>query len=141
MGVPEKRPLADFLPAISIKARDLAAEMTGLNVQTKDLTGQNPIEKEHVDNNSAVRKMLVVRGIIPESLPPSEDTDKVKRRLQHLTEHIKKVFSEAELDENLVCRNFRHTTQHGAIQGKKQKKTVIYYNFDVIISVEVKSNQ
>lgn len=59
----------------------MAAEMTGLNVQTKDLIGQNPIEKEHTDNNTAVRKMLVDRGILPESLPPSEDTDKVKRRL------------------------------------------------------------
>jgi len=81
MGVPEKRPLADFLPTISIKAKDLAAEMTGLNVQNKDLIGQDPIEKEHVDNNTAVRKMLVDRGILPESLPPSEDTDKLKRRL------------------------------------------------------------
>jgi len=81
MRVPEKRPLADFLPTISIKAKDLAAEMTGLNVQSKDLAGHHPIEKEHVDNNTAVRKMLVDRGIIPESLPPSEDTDKVRRRL------------------------------------------------------------
>lgn len=81
MGVPDKRPLADFLPTIGIKAKDLAAEMTGLNVQTKDLTGQDPIEKEHVDNNTAVRKMLVDREIIPENLSASEDTDKVKRRL------------------------------------------------------------
>ncbi|MCL4483095.1 MAG: DNA damage-inducible protein D [Bacteroidetes bacterium] len=81
MGVPEKRALADFLPTISIKAKDLAAEMTGLNVQNKDLHGQNPIEKEHVDNSTAVRNMLVNRGIYPERLPASEDTDKVKRRL------------------------------------------------------------
>src|SRR5690606_15394505 len=50
MGVPDSRPVADFLPTISIKAKDLAAEMTGLNVHTKDLKGQNKIEKEHVDN-------------------------------------------------------------------------------------------
>jgi len=81
MGVPEKRALADFLPTISIKAKDLAAEMTGLNMQNKDLRGQNPIEREHVDNSAAVRNMLVNRGIYPESLPASEDTDKVKRRL------------------------------------------------------------
>ena len=55
--------------------------MTGLNVQNKDLHGQNPIEREHVDNNAAVRNMLVNRGIYPETLPASEDTDKVKRRL------------------------------------------------------------
>ena len=81
MGVPEKRALADFLPTISIKAKDLAAEMTGLNVQYKDLQGQNPIEREHVDNSTAVRNMLVNRGLYPEKLPASEDTDKVKRRL------------------------------------------------------------
>lgn len=73
MGVPDSRPVADFLPTISIKAKDLAAEMTGLNVQTKDLKGQNKIEKEHIDNNQAVRDMLTNRGIIPENLPPAED--------------------------------------------------------------------
>ena len=65
LSVPANRPVADFLPTISIKAEDLAAEMTGLNVQTKDLTGQRLIENEHVDNNSAVRKMLHDRGIVP----------------------------------------------------------------------------
>jgi hypothetical protein len=51
-----------------------------------------------------------------------------------ITEHIKNVFSEAELEENVVCRNFRHTTQHGAIQGKTQDNSVKYYHLDVIIS-------
>jgi DNA-damage-inducible protein D len=82
MGVPENRPVADFLPTISIKAKDLAAEMTGLNVQTKNLKGQNPIEIEHVENSSAVRKMLVERGIHPENLPPSENVKKVQRKLE-----------------------------------------------------------
>jgi len=82
MGVPENRPVADFLPTISIKAKDLAAEMTGLNVQTKDLKGQSPIENEHVENSSAVRRMLVERGIHPENLPPSEDVKKVQRKLE-----------------------------------------------------------
>lgn len=72
MGVPDKRPVADFLPTISIKAKDLAAEMTGLNVQTKDITGQHSIENEHVENNSAVRRMLQDRGIVPENLPPAK---------------------------------------------------------------------
>ena len=65
MGVPDNRPVADFLPTISIKAKDLAAEMTGLNVQSKDLKGQTKIEKEHIDNNEAVREMLTKRGITP----------------------------------------------------------------------------
>jgi hypothetical protein len=60
-----------------------------------------------------------------------------------ITEHIQNIFNEGELSENLVCRNFRHTTQHGAIQGKTQEKEVKYYNLDVIISVcyRVKSQQ
>ena len=82
MGVPENRPIADFLPTISIKAKDLAAEMTGLNLQSNDLKGQNPIEIEHVENSSAVRKMLVERGIRPENLPPSEDVKKVQRKFE-----------------------------------------------------------
>ena len=81
MGMPQSRPLADFLPTISIKAKDFAAEMTSVNVQTKDLQGETAITKEHVDNNAAVRKMLTERGIIPEDLPPAEDVKKVERRL------------------------------------------------------------
>ena len=81
LNIPEKRPVADFLPTISIKAKDLAAEMTGINVQNKDLKGQNQIEKEHIDNNDAVRNMLIIRGIQPENLPPSEDVKKTKRKL------------------------------------------------------------
>jgi DNA-damage-inducible protein D len=82
MGVPDSRPVADFLPTISIKAKDLAAEMTGLNVQTKDLKGQPKIEKEHIDNNLAVRDMLTNRGIVPENLPKAEDVKKVQRKLE-----------------------------------------------------------
>lgn len=81
MGMPQTRPLADFLPTISIKAKDFAAEMTSVNVQTKDLQGEVSITQEHVENNAAVRKMLTERGIIPEDLPAAEDVKKVERRL------------------------------------------------------------
>ncbi len=81
MGIPEKRPLADFLPTISIKAKDFAAEMTSVNVQTKDLQGETHISQEHIANNAAVRDMLVQRGIVPENLPAAEDVKKVERRL------------------------------------------------------------
>ena len=80
-GDPRKPQIADFLPTISIKAKDFAAEMTSVNVQTKDLHGEVSITKEHVDNNAAVRKMLTERGIIPEDLPAAEDVKKVERRL------------------------------------------------------------
>ena len=82
LGVPASRSLADFLPTISIKAKDFAAEMTSVNVQQKDLHGQTQIGQEHVDNNAAVRNMLLQRGIVPEQLPAGEDVKKVARRLQ-----------------------------------------------------------
>ncbi len=81
LGIPEKRPLADFLPTISIKAKDFAAEMTSVNVQTKDLHSEPQISNEHIANNVAVRDMLVQRGIVPENLPAAEDIKKVGRRL------------------------------------------------------------
>lgn len=81
MGVPASRPLADFLPTISIKAKDFAAEMTSVNVQAKDLQSEPMIAKEHIDNNAAVRRMLLERGIVPEDLPAAEDVKKVERRL------------------------------------------------------------
>ncbi|MBR3480947.1 MAG: DNA damage-inducible protein D [Prevotella sp.] len=81
MGVPASRPLADFLPTISIKAKDFAAEMTSVNVQAKDLQSETMIAKEHIDNNAAVRRMLLERGIVPENLPAAEDVKKVERRL------------------------------------------------------------
>lgn len=81
LGAPEKCALADFLPTLGIKAKDFAAEMTSVNVQQKDLNGVTSIEREHVDNNLAVRKMLLDRGIIPEDMPAEEDIKKVERRL------------------------------------------------------------
>lgn len=60
-----------------------------------------------------------------------------------ITEHIGNVFKEGELEEKVVCREFRHTTPHGAIVGKTQEKVIRHYNLDVIISVgyRVKSKQ
>jgi len=82
LGAPDSRPLADFLPTIGIKAKDFAAEMTSVNVQQKDLYGQSYIEREHIENNTAVREMLIGRGIYPEMLPAGEDVKKVERRLK-----------------------------------------------------------
>jgi len=80
--VPEGRPLADFLPTLTIKAKDFAAELTSHNTVEKDLRGQSMIPCEHVDNNLAVRRILKERGIKPELLPASEDVRKVERRLK-----------------------------------------------------------
>jgi len=81
LGVPASRPLADFLPTLSIKAKDFATELTSHNVTDKDLKGEQQITKEHIDNNVAVRKMLKERGVLPEHLPAAEDLKKVQRKL------------------------------------------------------------
>jgi DNA-damage-inducible protein D len=81
LGVPETRPLADFLPTITIKAKDLAAEITSFNTRKNDLRGEEPITGEHVKNNQDVRELLGKSGIQPELLPPEEDIKKLGRRL------------------------------------------------------------
>lgn len=82
LGVPASRPLADFLPTLTIKAKDFATELTSHNVQEKELKGEGAITQEHVENNKAVRKILSERGVQPEQLPPAEDVQKVKRKLE-----------------------------------------------------------
>ena len=75
-------PLADKLPAVTLAAKNLATEMTNVNVESKDLYGEVPISQEHIQNNSSIRTMLVERGIKPEELPPEEDTKKIEWRLK-----------------------------------------------------------
>lgn len=81
-GITQSRPLADFLPTLTIAAKNLAAEMTNHNVRQEDLQGEFAISKEHIQNNTSVRKMLDERGIKPESLPPEEDIKKLERRVK-----------------------------------------------------------
>lgn len=82
LGVKDSRPLADFLPTLTIAAKNLATEMTNYNVEEKDLQGEPAITGEHVQNNLSVREMLRQRGIKPEKLPPSEDIKKLERRVK-----------------------------------------------------------
>lgn len=82
LGINERRPLADFLPTLTIAAKNLATEMTNYNVETKDLMGESRITREHVQNNQSVREMLGHRGIRPEELPPAEDIKKLERRVK-----------------------------------------------------------
>ena len=102
LGVKENRPLADFLPTLTIAAKNLATEMTNYNVEEKDLQGEKAITDEHVQNNSTIRDMLGQRGIKPENLPPSEDIKKLERRVKS---QEKKLASKAgklpSLDEKL----------------------------------------
>jgi len=101
LGVPGSRPLADFLPTLTIKAKDFATELTSHNVIEKDLQGHDQISVEHVDNNLAVRKILKERGVQLEYLPPAEDVKKVQRRL--------------DSDEKKVLKEVKK------IKGKKKK--------------------
>ena len=82
LGVQDKKPLADFLPTLTIAAKNLATEMTNYNVEEKDLQGETAITVEHVENNTSVRDMLGQRGIKPENLPASEDIKKLERRVK-----------------------------------------------------------
>ena len=82
LGVKDNRPLADFLPTLTIAAKNLATEMTNYNVEEKDLQGEASITVEHVQNNSTIRDMLGQRGIKPENLPPSEDIKKLERKVK-----------------------------------------------------------
>ena len=87
-GVKESRPLADFLPTLTIAAKNLATEMTNYNVTEKDMYGEENITDEHVDNNLSVRNMLNKRGIKPENLKPAEDLKKLERRVKSESKKI-----------------------------------------------------
>jgi DNA-damage-inducible protein D len=90
LGIKSTRPLADFLPTLTIAAKNLATEMTNYNVETKDLEGESLITNEHIQNNLSVREMLGKRGIKPENLPPFEDIKKLERRVASDEKKIEK---------------------------------------------------
>ncbi|HEM2792146.1 TPA: DNA damage-inducible protein D [Streptococcus suis] len=92
LGVKNNRPLADFLPTLTIAAKNLATEMTNYNVEENDLHGEKSITDEHVLNNTTIRNMLAQRGIKPEELPPAEDLKKLERKVK---QQNKKLIKEA----------------------------------------------
>ena len=100
LGVPPKRPLADFLPTITIKAKDFATEITNFNVKKNELYGERPITWEHVKNNQEVRDLLVKQGIKPEDLPPEEDIKKVERRLKKEEKKLLKSANELQVKKD-----------------------------------------
>lgn len=95
LGMPQKRALADFLPAITIKAKDFANEITAFNVKEHNLNNEVKITDEHVKKNKDVRKVLTDRNIYPEKLPPEEDIKKIERRLssedKKLSKNVQKI--------------------------------------------------
>ena len=101
LGIKENRPLADFLPTITITAKQLAAEITNFNVKKNDLKGEVNITSEHVKNNHDVRALLGKSGIKPEELPVEEDIKKLERRVKTIDKGIamKNLKSKKDRDE------------------------------------------
>jgi len=100
LGIKSNRPLADFLPTLTIAAKNLATEMTNYNVETKNLYGEQPITQEHIENNASVREMLDKRGIKPENLPPAEDINKLERRVAAEEKQIEKASPKLPKSDN-----------------------------------------
>ena len=100
LGVKSNRPLADFLPTLTIAAKNLATEMTNYNVENKDLHGELPITREHIQNNYSVRNMLGQRGIKPEDLPPAEDIKKLERKVARDEKKIEQISQKLPKNKN-----------------------------------------
>ena len=90
LGIADSRPLADFLPTITITAKQFATEITNFNVKEKDMHGEPRITREHVKNNTEIRALLGKSGIKPENLPPEEDLKKLERRVKATDKEIPK---------------------------------------------------
>jgi len=90
LGISKDRALADFLPTITIKAKDFATEITIFNAKDKVLKTEGEISTEHIKNNKGVRKLLLDRGIKPEELPAEEDIKKLERRVKSEEKQIGK---------------------------------------------------
>jgi DNA-damage-inducible protein D len=88
LDVPESRALADFLPTITIKAKDFAGEITHFNVKKENLQGENRITEEHVKNNQGVRRVLLQSNIYPEELPAEEDIKKLEKKIKKEGERL-----------------------------------------------------
>lgn len=82
LQVPQHKPLADFLPTVTIAAKNFATEITNFNVKHKDLSGEEKITDEHVKNNKDIRKVLRKNKIIPETLPAQEDIKKLENKVK-----------------------------------------------------------
>ena len=101
LGIKENRPLADFLPTITITAKQLATEITNFNVKKKSLIGEENITSEHINNNKDVRDLLGKSGIKPEELPAEEDIKKLERKVKTLDKKIAKKNLKGGKDDNI----------------------------------------
>src|SRR3989338_491732 len=87
-NIPRNRPMADFLPTVTIAAKNFATEITNFNVKQNDLQGEAKITKEHVKNNEEMRRVLAKNNIVPENIPPEEDIQKLQKRVKSEEEKL-----------------------------------------------------
>jgi DNA-damage-inducible protein D len=133
LGIHQTKPLADFLPTISIKAKDLAMEMTTFNTQKKHLGNKTTIKTEHISNNSSVRKMLNENGIYPEKLPVEEDVKKLEKELQdtqmgHNNNNSLSSIQKIEIDiRNVSDKNELMRIKDLISNNQGNAKLIIYY--------------
>ena len=80
--IEDHKPLADVMPTVGIRAKDLATEMTTVNTERRNLYGKNPVKEEHINNNAGVRDTLERQGIYLEDMAPEEDTKKIERKIK-----------------------------------------------------------
>jgi DNA-damage-inducible protein D len=99
LSVPKGRAMADFLPTITIKAKDFANEITNFSIKRDYLHTEAQIAREHIKNNRDVRKLLQKRRIVPEELPAAEDVKKIERRLSTEDKELPKVAKPADMQE------------------------------------------
>jgi DNA-damage-inducible protein D len=99
LSVPKGRAMADFLPTITIKAKDFANEITNFSIKRDYLNTEAQITREHIKNNRDVRKLLQKRRIMPEELPAAEDVKKIERRLSTEEKQLPKVVKPADMPE------------------------------------------
>ena len=106
LKTPKGRALADFLPTITIKAKDFANEITNFSIKRDYLHTEAQITRELIKNNREIRKLLGRRKIKPEELPPAEDVKKVEKRLvveeKLLSQEAKLIECEARKDQQLI---------------------------------------
>ena len=88
LKVPQNKPLADFLPTVTIAAKNFATEITNFNVKRTDLHGEGKITGEHVKNNEEMRTVLAKNNIVPENLPAEEDIKKLEKRVKNDEKNI-----------------------------------------------------
>ena len=88
--IEDHKPLADVMPTVGIRAKDLATEMTTVNTARCNLRGKNPVKEEHINNNVEVRDTLERRGIYLEDMAPEEDTKKIERKVRSTRKRLEK---------------------------------------------------